>query len=210
MQSTQRRTLISGILYRGAYGAIVLLAMLALSCDTTEPGPDLSVTVTLEEGDNAGCQIFCPAGAYGGSVPLSISAGSTIAAVGDSVDGHKILALVGPPVKMSPSTTFISPVTLWLPFSVETYNAAIPVGTKAIAIIAQNDETSPVRLDTGPINMPSIAIDTGPINLGQDAVSLDTGPIAITANTDNKTHNALFSLKVAHFTTFQVVAVEKQ
>ena len=187
---------------------IASVSVFMMSCDTNNEAVDLSVTITEHEGENAGCQIYCPAGAYSGSTPLTISEGQPIVKINDSVDDYKILGIAGPPMKMSPPTTFISPVTLWIPFSTEAYNAITSDGTKAITIIAQNNDGDPIRLDTGPINMASVSLDTGPINLSQDGDKLDTGPIDITANEGNDTYDALFSLKVDHFTTFQVVVVE--
>lgn len=188
---------------------VAALAGGAMACEAgTAGGRDMGAPAVssegLRDGPAAGAEVIVPDGAYGGSEPITVSEGASIAADAKPPDGTALRA-AGPAIHFGPGgTTFRDPVTIKLPFDSTMFAGEDDKKERAIAVVVKEDDEDPVGFHIGPIAVDYVGFHIGPI-------AIDLGPILIETNEAAGTgQDALVVVDTDGFSTFQVVVIEDQ
>ena len=171
--------------------ALLLAAALLAACGGDSNGKS-SATKTLH-----GAAIELPEGV---TVDVTVKASDGIA--GSVSLGENTAEGVGQAITFGPAgTTFETPATIKLPFSKASYNGSA-LGGKSLAICVRESGAVEATLLGDPTPLESLADDIDPIGY-------EVGPVGITLNAASTTFDLLASVKVSHFTTYQVCVVGK-
>jgi alpha-tubulin suppressor-like RCC1 family protein len=157
--------------------------------------------VTIDEGPLRGARLNVPYGAYTGIEALTLATGADIP-LDDMGEPGDAVAAVGPAVEFGPDgTQFAEAVTISLPFSSQIYNAGAMEGSE-IAIVAKHTDGAEIKIDVGPVFMETIVAPNKPIEI-------DVGPVFLVANEGNEENDVLIVFQTTHFSSYQVVRVER-
>jgi alpha-tubulin suppressor-like RCC1 family protein len=178
---------------------------LGLGCPTERPTEGSktsdSTVIQIDEGPLTGASMKVPAGAYTGTEPLTMAAGSDIPLDDMGEPGDEVTA-VGPALELGPDgTQFAEPMTISLPFSSQAYNDGDMEDTQ-IAVVGRHAGGSIIKIDVGPVFMESVVAPNKPIEI-------DVGPVFLVANEGNEVNDALLVFQVTEFSSYQVVRVSK-